>query len=128
LGSDTESKTNYITIVSPDAPDLNGRLKAFHLYEFGVRIALTIRIENAGKQKAGSFQTALYLSNDGVTKGELLGKTALGSLRAGYVKDMTFGYTAETPLFGKYLIVSVDSDDQVLETDETNNQITVRIP
>jgi PKD repeat protein len=129
IGSDTETKTNYITVVSPDAPDLRGRLKAFHLYEFGVSIGLTIQTENTGNQKANRFKVAFHFSNDGITLGELLDKeTVMGGLMAGYVKDVTFKYESANPLSGRYIIVLIDSDDQVLETDETNNMVTIRIP
>jgi PKD repeat protein len=126
--SDTGTMIDYITVVSPDAPDLNGRLKAFHLYEFGVSIGLTIRIENTGNQKADRFKLAFYLSNDGITLGELLRERDLLGLRAGYVKDVTFKYGSPDALSGRYIIVLFDSSDQVLETDETNNKIIIRIP
>jgi PKD repeat protein len=37
LGLNTETKANYISVVSQDAPDLSGRLKEFHLYGFGIQ-------------------------------------------------------------------------------------------
>jgi parallel beta-helix repeat protein len=129
LGSDTETKTNYITVVSPNAPDLSGRLKEFHLYEFGEYTKATIQIANTGNQKTDRFKVALYLSSDGITLGELLDEeTVMGGLKAGHVKDVAFRYESETSLSGRYIIVMVDSRDQVLETDETNNKVTIRIP
>jgi PKD repeat protein len=129
IGSDTETKTNYITVVSPDAPDLSGRLKSFHLYKFGVSIKLAIRIENTGNQKTDRFKVAFYLSNDGITLGEQLNEeTVMGGLRAGSAKDVIFNYESETILSGRYIIVLIDSNNQVLETNETNNRVTIRIP
>jgi PKD repeat protein len=129
LGSDTETKTNYIIVVSADAPDLSGRVKEFHLYEFGEQIKATIQIANTGKQKTDRFKVALYLSSDGITPGELLDEEAImGGLKGGKVKDVTFKYESAVSLSGRYIIVLVDSGDQVLETNETNNKVTIRIP
>ena len=129
IGSDTDTKTNFITVVSPDAPDLRGRLRAFHLDEFGMSIGLTIQIENTGNQKADRFKVAFHFSNDGITLGEQLSEeTVMAGLRAGYVRDVTFKYESETSLSGRCIMLLIDSCDQVLETDEANNMGTIRIP
>jgi PKD repeat protein len=46
--SDTETMIDYITVISPDAPDLSGGCKEFHSYEFGQRIVAKVQVINTG--------------------------------------------------------------------------------
>lgn len=58
--SDTETKNNYITVVSPNAPDLSCKVKEFHCIEFGQKIVLKLQIENSGNTKAEPFDVVFY--------------------------------------------------------------------
>jgi len=128
-GGDTMTKPNYITVVSSDNPDLSGRCREFHSYEFGERVVVKVEVINTGIEKADSFKVAFYLSDNGVTLGNLLDQdTVMGGLNSGKSKTVSCRYESEVPLSGKYIIVLIDSDDQILETYETNNRFRTLIP
>ncbi len=129
LVSDTETKNEYITVVSPDAPDLSCKAKEFHSYEFGQRIVVKLQVENSGNTKADPFDIAFYLSNNGITQDELLElDTVNGGLNSQHTKVISLRYESEIALSGKYIISVLDSDGRVLELDEINNYFSVRIP
>ena len=47
---------------------------------------------------------------------------------AGDSKVVRFSYETPTPISGKYLRIEIDTDGQVLELDETNNTVLIRVP
>lgn len=125
----TETKTDYITVVSPDAPDLSGKCKEFHSYDFGERIVVKLQVQNTGNEKATAFSVAFYLSDDGFTLEKLIKEDRVsGGLNSNHAKKVSLRYDSETPLSGKYVISVIDPDDRVLELDETNNRVIIRIP
>jgi PKD repeat protein len=127
IASDTVVKTDYITV--GDAPDLVGKCKEFHSYEFGASIKVKVAVENTGTDKASRFNVALYLSDDGTTRSELIGlETVKGGLNSQHTKVVSLGYESENRLSGKYIITVIDPDSQVLEFDETDNEFATRIP
>jgi hypothetical protein len=126
---DTKTIDDYITVVSPDAPDLSCQAKEFHCYEFGQKIVVKLQVENSGNTKANPFDVVFYLSDNGITQDELLAlDTVMGGLNSQHTKVQTLRYEAEIPLSGKYIIAVIDPDGRVLELDETNNIFTIRIP
>jgi PKD repeat protein len=127
--SDTETKSDYITVVSPDAPDLSCKAKEFHSYEFGQKIVVKLQVENSGNTKAEPFYVAFYLSSNGITQDELLLLDSVnGGLNSQHTKVVSLRYESEISLSGKYIIAVIDPDGRVLELDETNNYFSVRIP
>jgi PKD repeat protein len=127
--SDTETMIDYVTVISPDAPDLSGGCKEFHSYEFGQRIVMKVQIKNNGIEKANSFEVAFYLSDSVATLGDLVGQKSIhGHLNSGHEKNASFRYESPTPLSGKYIRAVIDSNQEVPELDETNNEVSIRIP
>ena len=127
--SDTETKTDYITVVSPDAPDLSCKAKEFHSYEFGQKIVVKLQVENSGNTKADPFDVAFYLSSNGITQDELLElDTVNGGLNSQQTKVVSLRYESGISLSGKHIIAVIDPDGRVLELDETNNYFSIRIP
>jgi len=127
--SDTETKGDYITVISPDAPDLYGRCQEFHSTDFGASIKMKLQIENLGKQSTSDFSVAFYLSEDGFTFGDLLDSFQLrGKLKPGHSKDVWMKYSSPISLSVKYVIALIDSDNKILELNEINNATVIRIP
>jgi parallel beta-helix repeat protein len=127
--SDTETKNDYITVVSPDAPDLSCKVKEFHCVEFGQKIVVKLQVENSGNTKADPFDVAFYLSNNGTTQDELLLlDTVNGGLNSQHTKVISLRYEFESSLSGIHIIAVIDPDGRVLELDETNNSAATRVP
>ena len=85
-------------------------------------------MSNIGNGDAKGFKVAFYLSEDGITVGELLTTVNVKSLGAGMTKDCSFKYASKSSLSGKYIIAVVDSGNQVSESNEDNNRAVARIP
>jgi PKD repeat protein len=127
--SDTEAMIDYITVISPDAPDLSGACKEYHSYEFGQRIVMKVQVTNTGIEDTNPFEVAFYLSESMAAMGDFLGQESInGGLNSGHDKTVSFRYESPTPLSGKYIRAVIDSNQQVLELDETNNKVSIRIP
>jgi subtilase family serine protease len=123
------SKTDYVSVVSSDNPDLAARCKEFHSYDFGERIAVKAEVENAGNEKSERFKVALHLSDNGVSLGDLLDVDSVnGGLNPGKSRTLSCKYESPISLSGKYVVVTIDSDDEVHETDETNDKVVARVP
>ena len=105
-----------------DGPDLTVSCNAFHCTDFGKSIRVELMIENLGSENAAAFKAALCLSPDGINLGEPLAeRTVKKGLKAGRSIGRVLKYSSINSLSGYYIIAVVDSDDEVLETNETNN-------
>jgi subtilase family serine protease len=85
------------------------------------------RVSNIGNGNAGSFSVAFYLSNDGIKPGSLLKTNTVVRLRAGSYIDMPFEHISWLRQSGKYLVVVIDPDNSVVETNEKNNVVRQQI-
>ncbi len=127
--SDTETKTEYITVVSPDAPDLICRVKEFHSYEYGQKIVVKLETENSGNTKADPFDVDFYLSNNGIDLTELLGAESVnGGLNSNHTRVITLRHEFPASVSGKFIKAMIDSNNVVLELDEINNTTVIRVP
>jgi hypothetical protein len=106
-------------------PDLTGSWTAFGYT--GTKITGTFRIRNTGNGGAGQFATSFYLSADGVTPGALLKKYTAQGLKAGGDLNVGCSYS-QSGLSGEYVLVVIDSGDQVAESSESNNTVSRQIP
>lgn len=90
----------------------------------------TFNVINLGSQKAGSFNVAFYLSEDGFHLGKLLQKTPfLLGLKAGMNNIRFLLRPSDTSsLRGKYVVAFVDSDNQIIENNKANNKVAQQIP
>lgn len=109
-------------------PDLTGEWTKFSLSYRGTRTIIEgeLTIRNIGTEDAGNFKVAYYLSDDNVLDGgdSLIKTKTIRSLPAGNSQKLQFIYQSKDPLQGKFIIAEVDSDNQVLESDEGNNIVT----
>lgn len=118
----------FVKIETPEPlPDLTGEWTKFSVYH---RKKITIiqgefDVRNVGTQDAETFKVAYYLSDDSVLdEGDTLIRTRTAhSLAAGESRTLRFVYHSKVPLQGKFIISVIDSDKQVLESDEGNNII-----
>jgi subtilase family serine protease len=99
--------------ISPDPPRLWDTM------------AINVTVINQGDADAGQFQVAFYLNN--TTK--QIGTATVNSLNAGATANVSVNWaTASTETFAYYegvsykLVVKVDYNSRVAESDETNNQ------
>lgn len=127
-GSDTEIKTNYINVITRDAPDLSGKWIQFSSSFSNKYLHGRFEVSNMGTQNAGKFIIGFYLSGDGTTSGSLLRKiTVRRGLESGEKKECSFRYFSRASHSGKYIIAVVDSDNQIIETDKMNNRAAQKI-
>ncbi len=88
-----------------------------------------MEVENIGNEKAGGFKVAFHLSHNGVTLGDLLDeKNVTAGLGSGKSRTLSCRHESEESISGKYVIGVIDSDDQIIETDETNNRVKILVP
>ncbi|MCM1987634.1 PQQ-binding-like beta-propeller repeat protein [Methanococcoides seepicolus] len=81
---------------------------------------ITATISNIGTTVSGQFNASLKVN------GTVADTQAISVLGGGYSKTVTFTWIPETA--GDYAItVSVDTDDSIAESDETNNEATVML-
>ena len=118
----------FVKIETPEPlPDLTGEWTKFNVYH---RKKITIivgefDVRNVGTQEAETFKVAYYISDDGVLdEGDTLIRTkTISSLAAGESVTLQFLYRSRVPIQGKFIIAELDSDDEVLESDEGNNVV-----
>lgn len=90
---------------------------------------IKIRVKNIGNVKVSNrFKIAFYFSMDGTTCEQLLKKKYIyRKLNAGQHKTFPCWFIKYYNQSWKYIIAVIDPDDQVDETDETNNKITFQL-
>jgi uncharacterized delta-60 repeat protein len=116
----------------PPNPDLKGKWSSLtqtcRETAKGVKCKVKgiINVQNAGTLDAASSLVRFYLSDDekydeGVDT--FLKQVATGKLKAGTSKLKKLNYSLRTgkSASGKYIIAAIDTDNTVVETDETNN-------
>jgi hypothetical protein len=118
----------YQGAYGPTAPDLFGGLKEFHYYKLDEKIVVEVWVKNRGTN-SGEFKVAFYLSDNGVTLGQLIDEdTVKKGLKAEHNKNVSCKYFSPSSLSGKYIIAVIDPEEQVPEMVETNNRVRARIP
>ena len=107
--------------------DLTGRWKKFKVRNKKkiTEVKGKLGIKNISVENLGKFKTTYYLSDDNVfNEGDKLIKSqTIRSLLDGKSKVLQFTYSSKVSLKGKFIIAKIDSDDQILESDEDNNII-----
>jgi len=106
-------------------PDLTGSWTAFGYTN--PKLTGTLQVRNAGNGNAGQFTTSFYLSADGVSPGQLIGKHTVTSLKAGARLNVGFSHS-QAGLSKQYIVAVIDSGRQVAESLESNNAISRVIP
>ena len=126
-GTDEEIKVNYIEVNQPNGIDLTGIWA--HFFSGNGRLLWgKFEVENIGNENAGRFSVGFYLSDDGITLGELLQKTTLWrGLRADRNRTAIFYNFSLDSLIGQFIIAVVDCDDQIIEANKGNNAVPVEI-
>jgi hypothetical protein len=106
--------------------DLTGTWSAFS--HRGSTVSGSLAVQNTGSQKSGKFRTDLYVSEDGITPGQLLSQKSVKPIGAANTRQLQFKYSTRTSLKGKYIMAVMDSLDQISETNKENNRVAVKIP
>ena len=126
---DTETKEELITVISPGAPDLIGKTRAFHSLNFGRNISMNVQVENLGTEKACGFKVELWHSGDGYNLDELVDeRNVIGCIKGGKSRNIGLRHFSDTSLSGSYVIYLIDSGNDVIEIDENNNRGVAAIP
>jgi len=89
----------------------------------GRRVTALLKVMNQGNVDAGAFKVKIFLSNDSTLDGEdTLKKTfKVKGLPIGATKSLRIKVTHSASMRDKYLIGSIDADDEVAESNENNN-------
>jgi len=120
-GGLASTDTCTVNVEENTGPDLSGNWSRFS--RIGRRISGTLRVTNNGKEDAGKFSTAFYLSDDGKTLGALIIKSTLQKLLVGKATSLSFSYMCSGNPAGKYVIAVIDSSSQISEVAEMNNTV-----
>lgn len=108
-GSSTPPATKSITVM-PNPPDLNSSVEFFQLDDTTNTAYADIRISNAGINASGPLSLTFYLSDDGVTPNATAFQTiSVSSLNSGASTKVPMYQAFSGPIFGKYILVFVDS-------------------
>lgn len=97
----------------------------------------TLNIFNAGTvESRGSFKVKFYISTATTLSGSdtlvdtksLKGTDSEGRIKPGNTVSVSASVTVASPTQGKYLIAHIDSENNICESNETNNIVTRKIP
>ena len=115
-----------IIITVTNLPDLTGEWSVPLSYKKGTTKG-TLLVRNIGTLKAGKFNITFYLSDDirvdnGDTK---ISTKKINSLAPGASISLGFSYSGSTG--GRFVLAVVDSDNQIVESNEGNNVIPGQI-
>jgi hypothetical protein len=118
------------TKASDGSADLAVEWLSLSAFADGSMIYGKLQILNTEQQDAGTFRVAYYLSLDGLTLPATPFKTVnrKSGLKGGSKTTLTLNHKFSKPKCGKYVIVVVDSENQVSETREDNNSGKKKIP
>ena len=126
LGDQLSSKAGLITVVH--GPDLTGAFDELHWYKADNRLSFELEVKNMGDQDAGAFYTNFYLSANGLLTDStgaripFFKRVSIPSLAAGASTTITIDYTpADTSIYGKYIVVSIDPYNKVPDIYRINN-------
>jgi PKD repeat protein len=126
---DTVEKPNYLTVISPGAPDLVGKIKDFHAMQYSKNVSMNLQVENLGSEDACNFKVDLYHSTDGYTLGELVDERTVNTcVKGGTSHNVGLRYFSENELSDEYIIYFIDSGNTVREINELNNKKALMIP
>jgi hypothetical protein len=119
------TSTCNVYVKQEGGPDLTGNWSSLSYSRSRLYVSFTVK--NTGDQRARSFYTSFYLSSDGTTPGTLIAQKSLRYLNAAQSSTISFKYSGSR-LSGMYVIAVVDAYDSVAESNEQNNNVSVRIP
>jgi subtilase family serine protease len=100
-------------------------------------LSFTLAIFNAGTvQSKGSFKVKFYISNDATLgSGDTLVFTKTlkdsdseGRIKPGNTISVSGSVTVTSPTQGKFLIAHIDSENNICESNESNNIATRQVP
>jgi len=103
--------------------DLVGKMEQFTFDEVNHKVKMTLRVTNAGDSIATPFNVSYHLSNDGTTPLLPAFKVirANSGLKPGKSIVPLVNVSFNDSIYGKYILILVDSGKEVTEIDETNN-------
>jgi hypothetical protein len=110
--------------------DLSGTWVTLTSSDGGKSVSGTLALNNTGTLGTRGFKVAFYLSDDGITFGNLIKTSSIRrGVGAGATMNISFSFRSRrTSLSGKYIIALIDSDNSVIESDENNNRAAAGIP
>ena len=100
-------------------------------------LSFTLDIFNAGTAESrGSFKVKFYISNDAtlgsgdtlVFTKTLKDKESEGRIKPGNTVSVSGSVSVSSPTQGKYLIAHIDADNNICESNESNNHAVRQIP
>ena len=118
-------KSSIIAIRVDNGPELTGKAERYLFDDLTKSINLKLRVVNNGDLPTGPFKVAFNLSDDGTTPLTPAFKTidVRTGLAAGQNVLLSISKVFAESTYGKYILVYIDSNKEVEETDETNNGV-----
>jgi streptogramin lyase len=128
------SGTLTVSVIQNDLPDLTGQwgslLHTCRDARNGKKCSISGRltIQNIGNKNAPSSFVRFYLSDDGqYDEGidKFLKQVATGTVKAGknMIKTLSYSFPLGEMASGKYIIVVIDANNTVTESNESNNYV-----
>ncbi|MGE5397163.1 MAG: lectin like domain-containing protein [Chitinophagales bacterium] len=122
IGENNNTDVEEISIVLPDLT-INSIVPAGGLIA-GKGVYVTVNICNQRNAEAKKFTVKLYLSEDGLTCGQLLGTKKISKLKMGSTElKIRAKTTKDFNLASYYIIAIIDEENVVNEENEYNNRI-----
>jgi PKD repeat protein len=120
-GAETTSKVIPVKVYY--GADLTGKIEQFTFDEVNHKVKMTLRVTNGGDSLATPFDVSYHLSDDGTTPLTPAFKVirANNGLKAGKSIAPLVDVKFDDSIYGKYILIYVDSGKEVTEIDETNN-------
>jgi hypothetical protein len=131
--NDTDEPTVTVDLHGSSGPDLTGTwsslTQTYKNTKKGIKCKIKgkLNIKNIGTQNAVASHVKFYLSDDNIyDEGDmLLKRLATGKIKPGksQTKSLFYSFPYGTSVTDKYVIAILDTDNKVIETDKSNNNI-----
>lgn len=110
-----------------NGPDLAGKVTKYGFTAASKTINVKIRVTNSGNVAAGPFKVTFHLSNNGSTPLAAFKEIPVDGLAAGKGILLTVDNIFTKFIYGQYILIYVDPDNEVKEIDDTNNGTNIVI-
>ena len=117
----SSAESEPIIISACPGPDLVGKAEEYAFSDATKTISLKFRVTNNGNPDAGPFKVTFHLSKNGSTPFAPFKEIPVNGLAAGQDVLLEVDNTFKSSIYGKYVLIYIDPDKAIQESDETNN-------
>ncbi len=116
-----ETKSSAIPITVAYGPDLIGEVETYTFNNSTNTIHIYFKVTNQGDIPVNGFLTTFNLSNNGTSATSKFSEANTDKLAVGESKSFSVDHTFANSIYGKWLLILVDSNKEVAEVNEKNN-------